>query len=136
LISDVKGYLFITVFGLTTMGCIFTPAFVLFKGFILGFTNTFLLMQFGFKGFLFSFFTIFPQNLIKLAALLFTGVCVFSFSLKKIEKKRNNFSRPSSGLYLTYAIAILIGFAINFAGILIESYIIPFFMFIFSPELL
>jgi stage II sporulation protein M len=99
------------------------------KGMVVGFTVGFLVNQMGWEGFLLSFVSVLPQNLIIIPIFILAATLAVSFSLKMIRrqfmKKVGQPIMPLFGRYMiTFAVAIL--FLIAAAGV--EAFISPVLM--------
>lgn len=137
--TDLKIYLGLAVFGLTIFSIFYNSAVIFYKGFLLGFTNTFFIYTFGFKGILFALTSLIFQHLLKLIALLFAITTSLSFKnliydntkLKSYERRKSK-----SPYYTRYFLYIILAFLINTIGIYIESYIVPVFVVFFSSHFL
>ncbi len=139
LLNEAKVYAILWLSGLTVLGLGVAPFYVLFRGFIIGFTNSFIIANYGIRGLFYNIVTIIPQNLIKIPALLFACVCILSFSLKRTTGKNSlhkNVSSISWNMYLAYTLFIVAAFVFSVLGVLIESYIIPYFIFVFTPDMI
>lgn len=136
LYTDIKIFFFLWLLGFTSLGAYYCLSAVTFKGFLFGFTNTFLIEEFGFKGLIFSLIGLIPQNIIKIGILIFASVIVLtSKENDKVSKgrikKKSNFR-----MYIAYTLILLICFILNIVGIYLESYITPLFISVFSPNLI
>ncbi len=136
LYTDIKIFFFLWLFGFTSLGTYYCIGAVTFKGFLFGFTNTFLIEEFGFKGLIFSLIGLIPQNIIKIGILIFASVIVLTSKenagvSKGRIKKKSNFR-----MYIAYTLILLICFILNIVGIYLESYITPLFISVFSPNLI
>lgn len=137
--GDFQTYLLLWLSGLTVLGLGCAPVYVIFKGFVIGFTNSFIISNYGLSGVFYGILTIIPQNIIKIPALLFGCASIISYATKQTtprNKKMSEQSGSSLNLFLLYSFAMLIAFFISVIGCIIESYIIPSFIFIFTPEML
>lgn len=139
LYDNLKIYGLLLVFGLLTLGMIGIPVIVLAKGFILGFTIGFILDELYLMGFLFSLFVIFPQNILYILGLIFTASMGTMVAYQKYVNRRRYHMRSNSKLWFqqmgSYAIVIIIGYAITAIGCAFEAYITPVFMIFFSNKL-
>lgn|GEM_PF-1747587 len=138
--SELRSFAIMWICGLTVLGLVAAPFFSLLKGFTIGFTNTFIIANYGTKGVFYSLLTIIPQNLIKIPALFFCCVCIMSYSLKLTESKSKSkgvyLGRASPfKLFVLFTIMVTISFLISLVGVALESYITPSFIFVFTPEM-
>ncbi len=137
LLTDFKSYFILWILGFSVFSRVYVPALIFFKGFILGFTNTFLVNEFAGKGILFITFGVLPQSLIKIMVLMVACNVAISFYTTKNSGFKGPYNkRKNYSIYFSYSFTMLLLFLLNIIGIFLESYIIPLFMFIFSPGLL
>ncbi|WP_290772792.1 stage II sporulation protein M [Anaerofustis sp.] len=137
LYRDLKLYVFLWILGLSALSLIYSVSVVFYKGFILGFTSTFFIYQFGLKGIVFAAVMLLVQNIIKTAALFFATVTASSFKFNVQKNNKNKYKQVNnSAFYIRYTIYIIIAFLLNILGIYIESYIVPMFMVVFSSAFL
>lgn len=137
LYNEAKLYFLLWLSGLTIIGLGAAPFYVFLRGFVIGFTNSFIISNYGLKGLFYNIVTIIPQNLIKIPALFFACVCILSFSLKKTSDKSKikKYAPVNANMYVTYTLFIFAAFVVSVLGVLIESYVIPYFIFIFTPDM-
>ncbi|AGB40554.1 stage II sporulation protein M [Halobacteroides halobius DSM 5150] len=126
--SNLKFIFILWLLGLTIVGAIIAPIIICLKGFIIGFTISFLIKELFLQGLLLAIVSILPQNLIIIPSLLLG--CLFSliystrigmawiFSRKK---RRYNFSQA----VLKYSVLMLILAGCLFLAGLIEAYLTP-----------
>jgi len=136
LITEIKIYFVMWLCGLTVLGFAAAPFFCLFKGFVIGFTNSFLLMNYGVSGFFYDLLTIVPQNVIKIPAIFFACSCIITYAIRLSEKRSAASTASGVQLFLLYSFSMLCAFAVSVLGVLLESYLTPSLIFIFTPEML
>jgi len=130
---DLKIYIFLWILGLSVLSLVYSTSIVFYKGFLLGFTNTFFIYKFGLKGILFAFLALTLQNIIKTFALLFSSVIASSFKYVIQKNNKSKYKKVNnSAFYMRYTIYIILAFLFNIIGIYIECYIVPMFIVIFS----
>ena len=134
--NNVQTIVVIWLLGITVIGIPITLLIIGVRGFIIGFTVGFLLEGLGWKGLLFTFIAIIPQNIIIIPCLI--GICVISISFSIIvikeriaRKWTNNYWQK----FFSYSILIIILFLISISGSLIEAYITPVFIKLMSSYL-
>lgn len=116
----------IFLFGLTFFGGPVILIIDLLKGFILGYTFSFIATAFDGKGFGLALISVIPQNLIYIPCII--GLSIIGLSMSTESFKRKFFKKKSKGDSLLSdgifkkLIIILIMFI---AGILVETYISP-----------
>lgn len=116
----------IWIFGITVVGVPLTLFITSFRGFILGFTISFLVQGLGWKGFLFFIASILPQNIIYVPCILIISALSLCFSLNifKRKVKRGIMDTIKSNI-LSYTATIAVIFLIMCSGSIIEAYISP-----------
>ncbi len=133
LLSDVLFLILIWLLGISIIGAPVVLFLFFYKCFILGFSISSIIINYGFKGILFSFFYIFPHNVINelLYIIVTTYSLIFSirflfFILKKIDFNIRVYFRR-------YLYIFLLCFFINSMMIIYESFINPYILrFIFG----
>lgn len=129
LIDNYKAILILWISGILYLGIIVSPAIMLFRGFVLGFSVGFFVYEYGLKGFLFSILGIFPQNLIIIPGIISIASVSMAFSLSSMKKKKirlKNNTRLSQ--IVDYSLIILAFSSVIFIGSIIEAYIAPIFL--------
>ncbi|PYI55024.1 stage II sporulation protein M [Paenibacillus flagellatus] len=115
----------IWVLGLSVIGLPFIFLLDFLKGVLVGFSVGYLVGQLSWKGMLFAFVSIAPQNLIVIPALVMCSVAACAFSLYVIK---NRFMQKRGALYPTfmrYTSLSLCMAALLFAVALFEAYLSP-----------
>lgn len=117
---------FIWFLGVTIIGIPFILLITSFRGFIIGFTITFLIQGMGWKGFMLTLAAVLPQNILYIPCLLIISAVSLCFSIQvfraKVKQKIMNSIRSN---IFSYTSTVLILFAVMTLGSLIESYISP-----------
>lgn len=119
----------IWVLGISIIGLPVILILLFIKGLVIGFTVGFLVNQMGWKGFILSFVSVLPQNLIIIPIFIITATLSVSFSLKMIRRQFLKKSQPACNAVIwpictcIFAAVVLISAA---AGI--EAYISPVLM--------
>ena len=125
----------IWLLGITVVGIPLILLLIAIRGFIIGFTVGFLADQMGFKGALFSFIAILPQNILIVPGILVIGVIGIGFSTmiikNKLRKKTINHDSTFKQFILYSTIILFICFIISI-GCFIEAYVTPVFMRLLS----
>ncbi len=132
LLNNSQFIIIIWVLGITVIGIPLILLLVGIKGFIIGFSVSFLVEEMGFKGLLFALAAILPQNLLIVPGIIMAGVLGISFSLSMLGRKKTKSKKSFSSELIVYTMNILLVLAIILAGSLIEGYITPVFMKLFS----
>ncbi|GAB6139165.1 stage II sporulation protein M [Halanaerobaculum tunisiense] len=128
IMSNLKFIILLWLLGLTIVGAVIAPLLIVIKGFIIGFTISFLLRELFLRGFLLAVVAIIPQNLIVIGCLMLG--CVFSLIYASMvgkgwffnySKLKYNFGH----LVLRYTI-LMLGLGILLLGAsVIEIYLTP-----------
>ncbi|AEH47338.1 stage II sporulation protein M [Parageobacillus thermoglucosidasius] len=126
---NLKYVAFMWVLGISVIGLPIIFILLFLKGIVVGFTVGFLVNQMGWQGFLLSFVSVMPQNLIIIPAFLVMGVVSISFSLQMV---RNQFMKrghepifPMIMRYTTVMILISISLLVSSS---LEAYVSPLLM--------
>lgn len=120
---------FIWFLGVTIIGIPFTLIITSFRGFIVGFTISFLIQGIGWRGFILTLAAVLPQNIIFIPCLLIisaTSLC-FSIQVFKTRIKKRIVNSIRSNIF-SYTATILIMFAVMIVGSLFEAYISPYIL--------
>jgi stage II sporulation protein M len=130
-----KWILIIWVLGMSVIGLPLILILDFLKGVLIGFSVSYLVGQFAWKGFLFALVSIAPQNLIVIPALLVCSVTAISFSIHLVKHRllaRNgSFYEP----FMRYAGTILLS-GLLLAGVaLFEASVSPVMMKWVTPML-
>lgn len=121
----IKWIALIWVLGLSVIGLPFIFVLDFLKGVLVGFSVGYLVGQLSWKGMLFAFVSIAPQNLIVIPALIICSVAACSFSLHLI---RNRFMQKKGPLYpafVQYASTTVSMGVLLFGVALFEAYLSP-----------
>ncbi|WP_246942378.1 stage II sporulation protein M [Bacillus pinisoli] len=117
------------ILGISIIGLPIILILLFLKGIVVGFTVGFLVNQLGFKGFLLSFVSVLPQNLIIIPAFIIIGTIAVSFSLRligQIISKRG--SLPFMQIFTRYTgVAVIICCLVALASAF-EAYSSPLLM--------
>lgn len=126
LLNNLNLVFFIWFLGITVIGIPVTLCIVIYRGFILGFTASFLFIEFGFKGFLVSLLGILPQNLFIVSGLIYITVNSLNFSLRILSRKsRKSIKYTFKNEFLKYLLNAIGPCIFIVIGSLIEAYITP-----------
>jgi stage II sporulation protein M len=117
------------VLGLSVIGLPVILILLFLKGIVVGFTVGFLVNQMGWNGFLLSFVSVLPQNLILIPAFVVIGTAAISFSLKMIRGQFiKRLTEPIFPQFLRYTfLMVIIGIAIAVASVF-EAFVSPVLM--------
>jgi len=117
------------VLGISIIGLPVILVLLFLKGVVVGFTVGFLVNQMKWHGFLLSFVSIMPQNLIIIPALIIMAVLSVTVSLKMV---RNQFMKrtmePVFPMILRYTVVMIIISVCLLGASFIEAYLSPSFM--------
>ncbi|MCL6587212.1 MAG: stage II sporulation protein M [Anoxybacillus sp.] len=120
---------FMWVLGISIIGLPLILVLLFLKGVVVGFTVGFLVNQMGWQGFLLSFVSVMPQNMIVIPAFIVMGTIAISFSLKMV---RNQFMKrmhePIFPMIMRYAFVMVAISAVLLLSASIEAYVSPIVM--------
>ncbi|MCA0147736.1 MULTISPECIES: stage II sporulation protein M [Rossellomorea] len=118
--------------GISIIGLPLIFVLLFMKGVVVGFSVGFLVNQMGWSGFLLSFVSVLPQNIIIIPAFIFIGAISANFSLTLIRKI---FMRQSSSMQFQmipflsrYVIFMVVAIGIVTVAASIEAYLSPTLM--------
>ncbi|TDT61923.1 stage II sporulation protein M [Fonticella tunisiensis] len=117
---------FIWLLSITIIGVPVTLFITSFRGFIVGFTISFLIQGLGWKGLLFTLVAVLPQNIIFIPCLIIISALSISFSVHSIKRKvRKGFINNVKGNMLSYTLSVGAILLIMLLGSLVEAYLSP-----------
>lgn len=128
-LHNVKYLGFMWLLGISIIGLPLIFILLFMKGIVIGFTVGFLVNQMDWNGFLLSFATVLPQNIVIIPTFIFIGVISVSFSLTLIRKIFMKLS-PTMQVHMVpllsrYVIAFVLAIAVITVAAGIEAYISP-----------
>ncbi|UMZ73928.1 stage II sporulation protein M [Natranaerofaba carboxydovora] len=118
----------IWLLGVTIIGIPLILLFVFMKGFLFGFSVTFLTSSLSFNGFLFSITSLLPHNLLFIPVFFLMSIAAIAFSIMLF---RNHFSKKGLNVsveILNYMVIIIATSVVTIFASLVEAYITPTFM--------
>ena len=121
-------FLIMFIFLLSIIRIFIVPLVVLLKGISVGFTVGFLIINFGFKGFILSIGGIYPQNIFILSGLI--GLGAISMSTTNVYRRSVSLSRlryQNRNLNESLLLAGVFSLIIIF-GAIIEGFLSPIFL--------
>lgn len=123
---NVKYIALMWILGISIIGLPLILILLFLKGVFVGFTVGFLVNRMGFEGFLLSFISVLPQNVIIIPAFIIMSTLAMSFSLKMIRQQFiKKFHEPILPLFSRYTF-IMIGIcALLSLASLFEAYASP-----------
>jgi len=130
--NNMKTAILLILLGLSVVGLPLILGVILFRGFVLGFTVAFLIEELGAKGLILSIFSIFPQNLIILPCIISIGVTSLTFAITVIKNRIKNYQESYSQMIGGYMLLNIFFSCLLIISGLIEGYISPIFIKIFS----
>jgi len=115
------------VLGISIIGLPLILVLLFLKGLVVGFSIGFLVNQMGWGGFLLSFVTVLPQNLLVIPGFIFTAVMSVMFSLTLIRKifMKQNIHFPFFQIFMNYCLTFIIAMAVVGLAACIEAYLSP-----------
>ncbi|MGM0852955.1 MAG: stage II sporulation protein M [Bacillota bacterium] len=128
-LHNVKYLGLVWLLGISIIGLPLIFVLLFMKGVVVGFSVGFLVNQMGWSGFLLSFVSVLPQNIIIIPAFIFIGAISASFSLTLIRKI---FMRQTSSMQFQmipflsrYVIFLVVAIGIVTIAASIEAYLSP-----------
>lgn len=122
-------FIFLTwTLGLTVIGIPVILLIVAFKGFIMGFTVGFLILQKDFTGMLIAIFAVLPQNFFYVPSLMICSVAAITFSLCLLRGTVGGRKLSISHMFINYILLLLIFCFFTIIGGLLEGYGAPLTM--------
>lgn len=138
LVDNIRFIGILWMLGVTIIGIPLIYFFVGVRGFITGFTSGFIIDLMGFKGVIFTLFSIVPKEIIIIPCIIALGVNGINFSLNIIrsrsDKRMNKESLKTS--FLAYCLTTAVFACFIFVGILVEAYITPVCIRIITSKVL
>jgi stage II sporulation protein M len=96
------------ILGISIIGLPLILILLFLKGVVVGFTVGFLVNQMGWNGFILSFVSILPQNVIIIPAFIIMSTIAMSFSLKMVRQQFNKrIHEPIFPLFTRYTFVII-----------------------------
>ncbi|MBU3110686.1 stage II sporulation protein M [Clostridium lacusfryxellense] len=121
--------IFLWFLGLTIVGIPIIIIIDLLKGFTIGFTFSFMISGLGKNGIGIAMLGVLPQNLIYIPCIIFASVVSMEFSIMLLKSKFNKqWTSSISSRIIYYSVIFIVLIVFLFIGIVIESYIAPYFV--------
>jgi len=121
--------IFLWFLGLTIVGIPIILIIDLVKGFTLGFTFSFMISGLGKSGIGIAILGVLPQNIIYIPCIIFASVVSMEFSIMLLKDKFNKqWTSSLSSRVIYYSVIFILIIILLFIGIIIESYIAPYFV--------
>lgn len=125
---------FLTVFliwilSITIIGVPITLFIIAFRGFIVGFTISFLIQGLGWKGMLLALIAVLPQNILYIPCLLIISAVSMIFCLQIFRGKgKKGLSGSRKNGVISYTLAVAALFLVMSIGSAVEAYVSPFIL--------
>jgi len=132
-INNIAALTLLLILGLTYAGVVFSPLFMIFKGFCFGFSVAFLVEGFGRKGLIFSIVSLLPHSIISIPATIFICVASLQYSLYILKNRKEKRYESKRQSFINYLFSFMFGAVLIMLSSLIESYITPIFIKGISP---
>ena len=121
--------IFLWFLGLTIVGIPIIIIIDLLKGFTIGFTFSFMISGLGKSGIGIAMLGVLPQNLFYIPCIIFASVASMEFSIMLLKSKFNKqWTSSISSRIIYYSVIFIAIIVFLFIGIVIESYIAPYFV--------
>ena len=131
-ISNLLYIFFIWILGISIIGIPVIIVLIFIKSFILGFSISSIISQYKFKGTLLSLSYIFPHHILNIITICFVSMYALSVSMSLIKlittKKQINFKVIMRRYIGVFIIAIIL----SLLSSIIETFITPYFIKLFS----
>jgi len=134
LATNMKSLAVIFLLGFTVVGMPVIAVVILLRGFVIGFTVSFLIYIKGTMGVGLALISVLPQNLFLLTSLLLCAVNAVGYSLQLLVRKKDG-AFPGRSSVLLYVVRGLIAVVITLLGVATESYLVPVGMRLLAPYL-
>ncbi|MGI6066556.1 MAG: stage II sporulation protein M [Bacillota bacterium] len=122
---NLKTLFFIWFLGLTVIGAPLTLVVTFTKGFLLGFTAGFLILEKAFQGLLVVFLTVVPQNLLSVPMTILAAITSISFSLYVVRGKFIGKKMDLPKRFLRYTLVFSVFGLLAAMAALIQGYFTP-----------
>jgi len=117
------------VLGISIIGLPVILIMLFLKGMVIGFTVGFLVNQMGWNGFLLSFVSVLPQNLLLIPSFIIISATAIVFSLKLIKQLfMKRLKESPMRLFARYAIIFIIIMVLTAVAAIFEAYASPILM--------
>ena len=127
--NNLPAVIFLWFLGLTIVGLPIIIIIDLVKGFTVGFTFSFMISGLGKSGIGIAIIGVLPQNLIYIPCIIFASVLSMEFSIMLVKDKFNKqWTSSITNRILYYSVIFIALILFLFIGIIIESYIAPYFV--------
>lgn len=121
--------IFLWFLGLTIVGIPIIIIIDLLKGFTVGFTFSFMISGLGKSGIGIAILGVLPQNVFYIPCIIFASVVSMEFSIMLLRNKFNKqWTSSISSRIIYYSVIFIVIIIFLFIGIIIESYITPYFV--------
>ncbi len=131
-LHNVKSLGILWLLGISIIGLPLIFVLVFMKGVVVGFSVGFLVNQMGWSGFLLSFVSILPQNIIIIPAFIFIGAVSASFSITLIRKifmrGQTSMQLPMIPFFSRYVVFLVAAIAVITVAAGVEAYLSPSLM--------
>ncbi|MDZ5471126.1 stage II sporulation protein M (plasmid) [Bacillus sp. 31A1R] len=117
------------ILGVSIIGLPVILILLFIKGMVVGFTVGFLVNQMGWDGFILSFVSVLPQNLIIIPIFIIVATLSVSFSMKMVRRQfMKKLAQPVMPLLGRYAFALFVAVVFLTVAAGVEAYISPSLM--------
>lgn len=114
--------------GLSIIGLPIVFILLFIKGLVVGFTVGFLVNQMGFNGFILSFVSILPQNIILIPIFIVIATAAISFSLRLWRQVTRRVHQPIMQYFVRYGIVLIFAILLIATVSFYEAFISPTIM--------
>lgn len=128
LFHNAKLVFFIFILGISIIGVPIILVILFIKGVVIGFTVGFLVYKLSWEGFLLSFVSVLPQNLITVPVLIMMSVMAIILSFKLVKRQFKNNHQPVGPMFSGYILTFIAAICLLVGSAATEAFISPFFM--------
>ena len=117
------------ILGISIIGLPIILILLFLKGVVVGFTVGFLVNQMGWSGFLLSFVSVLPQNLLIIPTFIVVGTVAVAFSLKMIRQQfMKRMNEPILQLLTRYSLLMVVVSFVILTASAVEAFASPVLM--------
>ncbi|GAA0346847.1 stage II sporulation protein M [Bacillus carboniphilus] len=118
----------ITILGVSIIGVPIILVILFIKGVVIGFTVGFLVYKMSWDGFLLSFVSVLPQNLIIVPVLIMMAVMAITLSFKLVKRQFVHLHQPVAPMFSSYLLTFVAAICLLVGAAATEAFVSSFFM--------
>ncbi|KXS41944.1 MULTISPECIES: stage II sporulation protein M [unclassified Candidatus Frackibacter] len=128
ILYNLKMIIILWVLGVSVIGMPLIPVIVFLRGFVIGFTASFLIDELAMKGLVFAAASILPHNLLVIPVLLLSSVAGIAFSFNLFKSRFLNLPINFVQYFFGYSTLMVLLAIVSIGAGLIESFLTPTLM--------